>query len=72
MKNKRLALNDGESFVVFPLEFWEFLSNTFDELAKQWPPESDNRRDWFDIKKEILNQAYSNANLENASDDWEE
>lgn len=72
MKNKRLTLHNGESFVVFPLEFWEFLSNTFDELARQWPQESRNRKDWLDIKKEILNQAYSNASLESLSHDEEE
>lgn len=72
MTSKRLVLTEGESFVVFPLQFWEFLSNTFDELAKQWPQESDNRRDWLDIKQAVLEQAYSNVCMEEGTDDWED
>lgn len=69
----RVTLDEGESFVVLPLNMFEYLSEVFCKLGQDFPEGSEDRQDWFMLSDMISIQARRNAHKNNVSSyEWDE
>ncbi len=66
----KVALNDGEAYVIQDTETWEYIANTFVALGNEYPEDSDERDGWNFLAEDILAQSSAHNNAPSFDDEW--